>query len=49
MRRGLDINVLDYNNTAKLSKGIFALDGLAEEFQNDNIYSDSKLDRDGHA
>jgi len=45
-RRILDINVQDYNNTAKLNKELFGYERLAEDINKDNVYSDSKNDRD---
>ena len=36
----------DYNNTAKISKEIFTLEGLAEDYDQNNVYSDSKTERE---
>ena len=45
-RRILDINVQDYNNTAKLGKGLFALEGIGESSYPTGQLSDSKTARD---
>lgn len=42
----LDINVLDYNNTAKLGKGLLALEGLAEAAYQDGKQSECKTARE---
>lgn len=44
----LDINVQDYNNTAKFTNGILGFDRLAEDDNIKNIYSDCKTERFMH-